>query len=191
MNLIDLHCDTAFMMSISKEPVELRKNNLCVDLERMKQAGSMAQFFASFLHMKYFDGDFGKAYEAGLTMMRRTKAEMEKNADLIRLATNFDEIMNNHKNGLMSGILTVEEGGIVDGKMERLEALYQEGVRLITLTWNFENCFGYPNGAEGGLKSFGMEVTSLYMPDYKEIEKIKDGYDLIMINSILSSPIQK
>ena len=159
MNLIDLHCDTAFLMSIAKEPIELRNNNLCVDLERMKQAGSMAQFFASFIHMKYFDGDFDKAYEAALAMMRRTKAEIAKNSDMISLATNYDELMKNHKNGLMSGILTVEEGGIIHGKMERLEELHREGVRLITLTWNFENCFGYPNGAEGGLKPFGIEAV--------------------------------
>ena len=159
MNLIDLHCDTAFMMSIAKEKVELRKNNLCVDLERMKEEGSMAQFFASFLHMKFFNGDFDKAYEAAHAMLRNTKAEMEKNSDLIRLATNYDELMKNHKSGLMSGILTVEEGGIIAGKMERLEELYREGVRLITLTWNFENCFGYPNGSEGGLKAFGIEAV--------------------------------
>ena len=164
MNLIDLHCDTAFMMSIAKEPVELRKNNLCVDLERMKQAGSMAQFFASFIHMKQFNGDYDKAYEAALAMMRRTKAEMKKNAGLIRLATTYEEVMKNHNDGFMSGILTVEEGGIIDGKMERLEALYQEGVRLITLTWNFENCIGYPNSDDAelmkqGLKPFGIEAV--------------------------------
>lgn len=159
MNLIDLHCDTAFLMSVMKEPIELRQNNLCVDLMKMKQAESMAQFFASFIHMKYFDGDFDKAYEAALVMMRRTKAEIAKNSDMISLATNYDELMKNHKNGLMSGILTVEEGGIIHGKMERLEELHREGVRLITLTWNFENCFGYPNGAEGGLKPFGIEAV--------------------------------
>ena len=182
MNLIDLHCDTAFMMSIAKEPVELRKNNLCVDLERMKQAGNIAQFFASFLHMKYFDGDFGKAYEAGLAMMRRTKTEMEKNADLIRLATNYNEIMDNNSKGLMSGILTVEEGGIVDGKMERLEELYREGVRLITLTWNFENCFGYPNSDDpevmkSGLKPFGIEAVE-YMNELGilvDVSHLSDG----------------
>ena len=164
MNLIDLHCDTAFMMSIAKEELELRKNTLCVDLERMKEAGSMAQFFASFIHMKYFNGDYDKAYEAALTMLRKTKSEISKNADLIRLATNYEDVMNNYDSALMSGILTVEEGGIIDGKMERLEELYREGVRLITLTWNFENCFGYPNSDDPelmkkGLKPFGIEAV--------------------------------
>lgn len=164
MSLIDLHCDTAFLMSVMKEPVELRQNNLCVDLEKMKQADSMAQFFASFIHMKFFDGDYDKAYSAALAMLRKTKSEMEKNSDLIRLARNYDELMENYNAGLMSGILTIEEGGIIDNKMERLEELYGEGVRLITLTWNFENCLGYPNSEDTdlmnkGLKPFGIEVV--------------------------------
>ncbi len=164
MSLIDLHCDTAFLMSVMQEPIELRKNSLCVDLEKMKRADSMAQFFASFIHMKRFGGDFDKAYEAALAMLRKTKAEIEKNSDMIRLARNYDELMNNHNEGLMSGVLTIEEGGIIDNKMERLEELYKEGVRLITLTWNFENCLGYPNSEDNekmnlGLKSFGIEAV--------------------------------
>ena len=163
MNLIDLHCDTAFMMARAKEPIELRNNNLCVDLERMAKADSMAQFFASFIHMQFMKFDYDKAYEAALAMIRRTKSEIEKNADLIRIARNYDELMRNHQNRFMSGILTVEEGGIIDSKMERLEELYEEGVRLITLTWNFENCFGFPNSdapevMNKGLKPFGIEA---------------------------------
>lgn len=164
MNLIDLHCDTAFLMSVIKEPIELRQNKLCVDLIKMKEAGSMAQFFASFLHMKRFDGNFTKAYEAALAMLEMTKSEFLKNQDMISLARNYRELMDNHNKGLMSGFLTVEEGGIVEGEMERLERLYTEGVRLITLTWNFENCFGYPNSDDSvvmnqGLKPFGIEAV--------------------------------
>lgn len=164
MSLIDLHCDTAFLMSVMDKPIELKKNQLCVDLEKMKRAESMAQFFASFIHMKRFDGDYDKAYQAALTMLNHTKGEFEKNKDMIRLARNYDELMKNHNEGLMSGVLTIEEGGIIDNRMERLEELYKEGVRLITLTWNFENCLGYPNSEEAdkmnlGLKPFGMETV--------------------------------
>jgi len=164
MSLIDLHCDTAFLMSVMDKPIELRKNQLCVDLEKMKQAESMAQFFASFIHMKRFDGDYDKAYQAALTMLNHTKGEFEKNKDLIRLARNYDEVIKNQNDGIMSGILTIEEGGIIDSKMERLEELYEEGVRLITLTWNFENCMGYPNSEDAeimnqGLKPFGIEAV--------------------------------
>lgn len=58
----------------------------------------------------------------------------------------------------------MEEGGILNGRMERLHDLYDQGIRLITLTWNYENCLGYPNSADPqvmgkGLKSFGVEVV--------------------------------
>lgn len=58
----------------------------------------------------------------------------------------------------------MEEGGVLNGNRNRLEELYQRGVRLITLTWNYENCIGYPNSRNAqemqkGLKSFGKQVV--------------------------------
>lgn len=41
-------------------------------------------------------------------------------------------------------MLTVEEGGVCEGKVERLEHLYRLGVRMMTLTWNYPNEIGYP-----------------------------------------------
>ena len=48
--------------------------------------------------------------------------------------------------------------------MNRLHTLYQEGVRLVTLLWNEENCIGSPNSKDRkimqkGLKPFGFEVV--------------------------------
>ena len=46
--------------------------------------------------------------------------------------------------------------------MSRLYALYEEGIRLITLTWNYENELGFPHNMSSqsgtGLKPFGLEV---------------------------------
>lgn len=61
----------------------------------------------------------------------------------------------------MNPVLTVEEGGVLGGKTERIDELYEEGVRLMTLTWNYENCIGSPNSANRkvmrkGLKPFGI-----------------------------------
>ena len=64
----------------------------------------------------------------------------------------------------MNPVLTVEEGGVLGGKTERIDELYEEGVRLMTLTWNYENCIGSPNSANRkvmrkGLKPFGIETV--------------------------------
>ena len=60
--------------------------------------------------------------------------------------------------------MTIEEGGILDSQVNRLHTLYQEGVRLVTLLWNEENCIGSPNSKDRkimqkGLKPFGFEVV--------------------------------
>jgi len=61
-------------------------------------------------------------------------------------------------------MLTVEEGGVLNNDLQRLDLLYDRGIRLITLTWNFENCLGFPNSADAsvmgqGLKPFGRTVV--------------------------------
>lgn len=61
-------------------------------------------------------------------------------------------------------LLTVEEGGMIDYKMDRLRHFFDKGVRLLTLTWNFDNCMGHPNSKDPqrmglGLTPFGFEAV--------------------------------
>lgn len=164
MRFIDMHCDTFWLM-MQKQGVSLQKNDLCIDIEKMKAAGSMAQFFASFIHMSRFKGENAseESYRYALDMITYGKAKLAKCSDSIAIARNYDELIANRDSGKLSAILTLEEGGIINDKMEYLEELYRQGIRLITLTWNYENCIGYPNSREPqlmklGLKPFGIEV---------------------------------
>lgn len=165
MRLIDLHCDTIGML-MQDEKSSLKSNGFCVDIEKMKPAGSIAQFFACFICMKDFQGEdrFTKGYEQALKMIARGKKEFAAYPKDISLAFSFDDLVQNDVKGKISAFLTVEEGGILENDMNRLERLYQEGVRLVTLTWNYENCIGYPNSRDThhmqqGLKPFGFEVA--------------------------------
>ena len=187
MRLIDMHCDTIFELFRrrdigSKESalyadiefeqtplckkMELGKNSLCVDIEKMKMADNMAQFFACFIYMKMFQGEerFSKGYRYALDMISFAKKEFVKYPDEIMLVKSYEELLQNERKGKMSALLTVEEGGIIDGDTSRLEHLYEEGVRLMTLLWNEENCIGYPNSCDDevmkkGLKPFGIETV--------------------------------
>jgi membrane dipeptidase len=96
-------------------------------------------------------------------MLDRFYIELEKNKDFIAFAGNYDEMISNDKNGKMSAFLTIEEGGAIKGQLHNLRNFYRLGVRLITLTWNFQNEIGYPNCKEEfrnmGLTEFGKEVV--------------------------------
>jgi len=158
MKLIDMHCDTIFEL-MRRKGESLKGNSLCISLDYMKQAKSMAQFFACFLYADEFGWDYTKGYEKALEMIAYAKKEFAENEGSIELALNYEDLKKNESNGKISAFLTIEEGGILEGKIERLEHLFQEGIRLMTLTWNYENCIGYPNKMSGGLKAFGVEVV--------------------------------
>ena len=46
-----------------------------------------------------------------------------------------DELMKNKEEGILSSFLTVEDGVFVDGKIERIQEIYDMGVRLLTILW--------------------------------------------------------
>ncbi len=165
MKLIDMHCDTLWMMSRNQN-VDFLQSTLCVDLEKLKMAESTAQFFACFIYMDEILGEdpWGKGYEKALEMISNGKKLWNQYTEVISFARNYQELQHCQKEGKIAAFLTVEEGGILDGKLTRLQALYDEGVRLLTLTWNHENCIGYPNSREReimerGLKPFGLQVV--------------------------------
>src|SRR5699024_7042079 len=66
--------------------------------------------------------------------------------------------------------------------LRRLHEFYDAGVRLITLTWNYENAAGYPNSRDSsvmrkGLKPFGKvlieEMNDLGM--IIDVSHLSDG----------------
>ncbi len=165
MRLIDMHCDTIWMLMREKD-TNLKNNRFCVDVEKLKNVGSMAQFFACFIYMDEITGEdrYDRGYQLALDMIERGKRAFAECSNDITLGLSYDEVVKNHANNKISAILTIEEGGILNNDMSRFYELYNQGIRLMTLTWNHENCIGYPNSKDEaimqkGLKPFGVEVV--------------------------------
>lgn len=166
MKLIDLHCDTALKIFESTTGEGLKENSFDIDLKGMEAGGTLAQFFACFLYKEMFPGADGwdEAFAYAKKMIRRMQKEVEENSEKIAFACCAEDILKNQEEHKISAILTVEEGGIIGGKLARLQELYDAGVRLVTLTWNYENCIGFPNSRDTelmskGLKPFGFETV--------------------------------
>ena len=176
MKWIDLHCDTLSMI-MQEAPAgmeysggRLRKNSLCVDIGRLKDAGAAAQFFACYVNASDFchgaavgrTGElWDRAYQKALSM---AACAADAQDEWFGIARSAADIPGMEQDSRVAGVLTVEEGGVLNGMPERLEELYDSGVRLITLTWNYENCIGSPNSREPhlmqrGLTPFGVQVV--------------------------------
>lgn len=144
MKVADMHCDTiSRLLSLREKGREegLRENGGHLDLLRMGQGGYLLQNFALFVEMER-DGD---PWERVCGLYRLYEEELEKNSDLIAPALSFSDIEKNRDEGKMSALLTVEEGGVCKGEIEKLRTLYDMGVRMLTLTWNYPNELGSPN----------------------------------------------
>ena len=127
----------------------------------MKKSDYMLQVFAS-----YVDLDVTKnPVETCLSHIDLLYREIEKNKDDISLVYTYDDIIKNKENNKMSALLSIEEGGVCKGNLSLLRNYYRLGVRMMTLTWNYENELAYPNGhfydeaskKRKGLKEKGFE----------------------------------
>ncbi|HCU07511.1 MAG TPA: hypothetical protein DF480_00830 [Clostridiales bacterium] len=165
MKIIDMHCDTLLECYQKKQP--LRNGPYQINLEKLKKGGCLAQCFAIFVVSHDAADRCGVSatpYEFYREMVALYQKEIGGNPDLIAPAFCAKDIMSNQAKGLMSSILTVEDAVAVDGCIERIDEFFADGVRMMSLTWNYENSIGYPNSADPvlhakKLKPFGIQAV--------------------------------
>ena len=167
MQYIDMHCDTLMRAYIEKKETIYQVPEFMLDIDRMRKGNCLAQYFAIFMLQESMweeaKGPFPNDLEYIKALVNIFQKSMKEHSELIAPAGTIQELEENASNGKISGILTLEDGRAVEGRMERLEWLHEQGIRMITLTWNYENCFGYPNSEDRrimqkGLKPFGREA---------------------------------
>ena len=94
MKVADMHCDTILAILRGREQgkeISLCKNNLNVDLERMKKGDYLIQNFAIFLDLE--DPMLaGSPFRYAMKMADVFYREMEKNKDWIRPVTKLSLI---------------------------------------------------------------------------------------------------
>ena len=192
MQFIDMHCDSLLKLMANPENTDLYDSPVTsVDFKRMRKGGQMAQFFAIFMLPEYGWDMVGmepvsdEDYIAGC--LKILNDNLKKYSDIAAPAKSAAEIEENFKAGKPSAVLTMEDGRAVLGRMENIERFYEMGVRAVSLTWNHENCFGFPNSEDPalmqkGLTPFGKEAVE-YMQQLGilvDVSHLSDGgfYDV-------------
>lgn len=200
----DMHCDT-LLYGVGKGLNDIYEMpEAMLDIKRLKQADVLCQFLAVFFpprpdmltpeqraerlklrpQMPPDEELFSKA-------VKLMQDSMAAHKDIIRQAYNYEDVMKNKEQGLVSGVLTIEDGRIVNGSFDRLEQLAKTGVRAIALTWNYENCFGAPNSKDPkimskGLTTFGKEAIEAMneLGILVDVSHLSDGgfYDVAKIS---------
>lgn len=144
MYFVDMHCDTVSRLLQKKRNNEretLRQNSGHVDVEKLQKSGYLLQNFALFVQLAVPHDPWQETME----LYELYREEMEQNQNNLAPVLCYADIEKNKKAGKISALLTLEEGGVCQGQVQRLEELYTMGVRMLTLTWNHQNELGSPN----------------------------------------------
>lgn len=161
MKIIDMHCDT--MLESYRKKKNLYDLEGHINIEKLKQGGSFAQCFALFIPQQKEAEECNidlAPYPLYHELVKTFKQNMaECSADIKQVFCKQDILVNDK----LSALLTVEDGTFVEGKYERIDEMHSDGVRMLALTWNYENCFGYANNIDPklharGLKEFGKDA---------------------------------
>ena len=156
MELFDLHCDTAFECATKLGGVDIKKGARHLSLERGSFLKNWRQVFAVFMPDEYRGEAAVKHYERVRDYLHRQEKLFEREFVIVRDTEGFQD-----NDAKCRAVISVQGGSALAGRIERVQSLYNDGVRLITLTWNDSNELADGVRAEQGrgLTEFGRNVV--------------------------------
>ncbi|MFH1529929.1 MAG: membrane dipeptidase [Pseudomonadota bacterium] len=168
--VVDLHCDT--LTQLEQAPrTDIVRTRDAVSLKSMQAGGTMAQVFAIWTNPKRKD--------AMKVAQRQVSAFRDQilgaAGDAIRQARSYADILENHRDGTISAILAMEGANGLGDDASNLAWYAQQGLRILSLTWNNSNAFADgrsapdppPRGGltEEGARLLGIMATNLIIAD--------------------------
>lgn len=151
--LIDLHCDT---LTVPGRDCSLDDPCHQFALSKIPQGVNWCQCCAIFLPDELKGEDAVTYYETHRDSFYR---QMETLPDKVLPCRTAADMEAAWAQGKTAAVLTVENGSALAGRLDRVEALARDGVRMMTLTWNGENEIGSGNVTDHGLSDFGREAV--------------------------------
>ena len=154
LSFIDLHSDTASTLCYRKK--SLAQNDLHVSLDKASVYRNYAQVFAVYTWSKLSDEE---GYQAFLKVSDFFFEELKRCESRIGFAADGKILSSLWKEGRSAAFLAVEDARLLAGDPERILALYDRGVRFLTLTWADETCIGGSWNTTAGLTDFGKQTV--------------------------------
>lgn len=157
----DFHCDTPSRIYFDKLELENNKS----DWSLSKTKDEFLQVFAVCIEDEVCKNPFLRCKD----ILENFKRQLNKYS--------IPVVYNKFYYGKTNAILAIEGGKPFQGDIGNIKRFYDMGVRVITLTWNYENELGYGalTGSMNGLKEFGKDVI-------KEMNRLKIVPDLSHLN---------
>jgi len=160
--ICDLHCDTAINLADGKA-IGGQKAKSHITLEKLKAGGVGLQVYACWVSPKY---RHRKAWDRARQLIAAVKKEISDHPAELMLVSDKRSWQECRKGNKIGILLAVEGGHVLDGDISRLDSLYGQGVRILTLTWNNSNSFAtsaysvHKTGIDKGLTPLGRKLIA-------------------------------
>ncbi len=153
MKLFDLHCDTA--MALYGQMKSLASNDCHVSLDKAACFEKYVQLTAFFTSPRTPDEE---GWNQFWRARRRLLDECDRNG--VTLVSSAAELEAFDKSDAKTAfILTIEDVRMLAGHLERVEQLYEGGVRVITPLWGGPTIIGGSHDTDMGLTPFGRAAV--------------------------------
>lgn len=133
MNYFDLHCDTPY--ECYKKDLAMRRNGLAVSFDYANLFDKWQQIFAVWI-----SEDTKNPYGIYKKIIKDFKSKIRRKPENL------------------TPIFAVEGGAVIERDINRISKLFEDGVKIITLTWNGENAIAGGCKSGAGLTRFGKSV---------------------------------
>ncbi len=162
MQIFDLHNDTFTKLYDLK--TDLTDSRLAINTDGMNVFERSVCQFAVWLSGK--EENPAHRYSE---VLKKGKSELKVSG--IDLCLTRNDLVKNASN---SALLSLEGGAVIDST-ERIEQLYCDGIRTVSLTWNYDNHLAGGAMEDGGLTDLGKSVI-------KSINAYRMALDLSHLN---------
>ena len=150
--IADAHADT--LEYIYNNKIDFDNRKLSFNLTDIKDNMPYLQLIACFVRDKYM----GNGFQRINNILDYYYTQEKKFNQLYRI-NNKNDINIIRENNKIGVLLTAENGVCLDGDIDNIYKLYNNGIKVITITWNYDNELGCGNltSNDFGITSFGKK----------------------------------
>jgi membrane dipeptidase len=155
MRFFDAHCDT-IQKIVEKEADFLSDSQLHITLPGLRAANVCCQVFATWVWGEKYKG---REFDVALGMIGATRALCEASPDELVFASSAADITRASTGDSRTAIVAGLEGAdALQGEADRIVALHQAGIRILTVAWGDSPFCGSVFGDGSGLTGEGREL---------------------------------
>lgn len=155
LSLFDTHCDTAFELYHRKQ--DLWQNTCHVSLSHASAYERYVQLYAIWSNRRHDDQT---CWDEFLAVADYFDNLIRHNQEHITHVRSRSELESATSTTHSTAILAVEDARLLAGNIDRLQILFDKGVRCMTLLWGGPTCIGGSHNTEQGLTDFGKAVVA-------------------------------